>query len=244
MGFSSYLSGIPVVASLSCNSFMLKTEQTLGILKPDTLFSCLRSSFIRRHGMQNFWEYAEVACRVKPNFKLPISLTPLFIESQSLSCIYFSYLFLLLLSQTSGQSPDCLVCPWMKRSIWTTCIWALHLCSVSGIHCVWSWWIWCSLLWINGATASSVEHCWFPLPWDLVLQSQIAHFQLPLTVCPWLSQAGTKPWGTWPVLVYSKRAHNCNKPSLLWTCCSSSSLCLRLGDWSWLIVANVVFWDI
>lgn len=134
--------------------------------------------------MQNFWEYAEVACRVKPNFKLPISLTPLFIESQSLSCIYFSYLFLLLLSQTSGQSPDCLVCPWMKRSIWTTCIWALHLCSVSGIHCVWSWWIRCSLLWINGATASSVEHCWFPLPWDLVLQSQSTHFQLPLTVCP------------------------------------------------------------
>lgn len=33
MGFSSYLSGIPVVASLSCNSFMVKTEQTLGILK-------------------------------------------------------------------------------------------------------------------------------------------------------------------------------------------------------------------
>lgn len=81
--------------------------------------------------------------QVKPNFKLPNSLAPPSIESQSL------YLSLLLLSQTSGQSPGCLVCVWLNRSTWT--MWAVHLCSASVPHHVWSCWTRRSLLWINGA---------------------------------------------------------------------------------------------
>jgi len=154
------------------------------------------------------------------------------------------YLSLLLLCQTSGQSPVTLVCPWMKRSVCVACVGVLHLCSVTGLHCVWDWWIGFLRVWINETAGSSAELRWFTPPWRPCDAIPDRSFQAPFDRLSWLLEAGMKPWGAWPVLVYSKSAHNCNKTSLLWTRCSSSSVCTRLGDWSWLIVANVAFWDI
>lgn len=122
-----------------------------------------------------YTEFLRVHCgslQVKPNFKFPVSLAPLAIESQSFSRI------LLLLSQTSGQSPDCFACLWIKRSIWSTCIeqftWAVSVApprlelmdpalaalnqwgtasswSCAGLHCL--------------GTAAIPDHS-FPAPFD------------------------------------------------------------------------------
>lgn len=130
---------------------------------------------------------------VDPSFKLPIYLLNFSFYSIS---VIFLYLFLLLLSQTSGQSPDSLVCPWMKRSICIICIWTLHLCSVTELHCVWNWWIRCSLVGINETAASSVELCWFTPPWrpgDAIPDRsfRVPFDRLPLVVVGWHEAVGS-----------------------------------------------------